>query len=827
MTSELKPDEALQAGLKALKQRDYDGAIATFKSLIQTLSTTHSSKSHLVKAQMGLMSALEGKGQWQAALDLSKTLLQSPSTQVRAWVTQRLPKIEAALRTAPAEPISAPTADLSGFQPLTPSSPQSDLSGFQPLQPSPSDPKRVIKNTPPVETPPSQAQPPSTELPPAITAVSAESSLFHYSNLNQSGSASAVAGTTDPVSPDTLPTPSEPPVELPVVPEFIEPQQFDWPQAPGLKTGRSLGRVKPLRFWIAQCITAIALFWLLHWGLHTFLRTINGYLIVLDRIIPFQFLNFIGPKQFLVNPYNWKLLIFLVGLGIASPWLWDNLLQASAKLSPLKSQQLMPISPKAVQVARQICQQKNWPFPSLKRLDTDIPLIFSYGCLPRYGRLVISQGVLDRLSNEEIAALCAYELSHWQYLSWPLFSLQALLAHSFHQLYWRLATFGNTQPPIVKITCGILANGFYVVFWGIAKVGCWLSRMRAYFCDRNATELTGDPNALTRALTKLSLGLSQAIDQQGYTPPLLESLDLLLPVGANHTQTFAQRFHQSPLATPFAWDLINPYRSWLSFNQSHPPLGDRLNLLSLYARHWQLTPEIDFQPLLAQYRTNNNTAKRFSLAEWRTLALQAGPWSGLAIGYAIGISLWGLGFLGRVMKWPFFDWIYRDMGVLRGAILLGLGAGLLLRMNPFFPDLRPQQPNNEDELTSWLEAPDLIPLDSLPAKFSGTLIGRPGLANWLGQDLLLKTQHGLLKLHFFSYLGILGNALPFGEKPIQYLQKPVQILGWFRRGHTPWLDIDYLFIQSKQRMRGGHPLWSTGILGIAILWGLWNLVGWG
>jgi hypothetical protein len=147
----------------------------------------------------------------------------------------------------------------------------------------------------------------------------------------------------------------------------------------------------------------------------------------------------------------------------------------------------------------------------------------------------------------------------------------------------------------------------------------------------------------------------------------------------------------------------------------------------------------------------------------------------------------------------------------------------VVAQNLFFPDLRPQQPNSEAELPTWLEAPDIVPLDALPANFSGTLLGRPGLANWLGQDLLLQTQYGILKLHFFSYLGILGNCLPFGPRPLEQLQKPVKIIGWFRRGHTPWLDIDYLFAQGNQLIRGGHPLWSTGILGISMLWGLWTL----
>ena len=107
--------------------------------------------------------------------------------------------------------------------------------------------------------------------------------------------------------------------------------------------------------------------------------------------------------------------------------------------------------------------------------------------------------------------------------------------------------------------------------------------------NRAATESTGNPNALTRALAKLSFGLAERVSAQGYTPPLVESLALLLPTS---TDLIRQSLYgHMPLNNLFVWDSLNPLRSWMSLSDTHPPLGDRLRLIMAYAHHWQLDLE--------------------------------------------------------------------------------------------------------------------------------------------------------------------------------------------------------------------------------------------
>jgi Zn-dependent protease with chaperone function len=533
------------------------------------------------------------------------------------------------------------------------------------------------------------------------------------------------------------------------------------------------------------------------------LRSINGYLRFLDRLLPI----WVPTVPAFYRDHTWTLLAGLGALALASPWLWDALLRLSAGLQPLSTRQLTTHSDEAVQGLRRRCLQHNWPFPRLGLLPTSAPLIFSYGWLPRYARLVVSQGLLEQLAADEIAALYAYETSHWRHWDWPLFSLQGLLLQGLHQGYWRLAGWGNRQPLLVKFAAGVLANLSYGLFWLLQKGGVWAARVRVYYCDRTAVEITGNPNGLGRALDKLALGLSQAVDQQGYTPPLIESLDLLLPVGLADAPGTAT----PPGVNRFAWDALNPLRGWLSINQGHPPLGDRLQLLGRYARYWRLAPELDFEALFKQYGT---PTPRLSRTDWRELLLTGAPWFGAAAGGAIALLLWGVGAIARAANYPPLDWLYQDSSLLKSGLLLGLGTGLVLRFNRLFPDLPTTLPATAEQLPDWLSQPDLSPLASLPTQLSGELLTRPGIANWLSQEFWLRTPYGLIKLQA-------GPEIL--SQPASDHTSSVQVRGWFRRGHRAWIDLDRLRRTGQPDLKGRLPLWTVGLL--ALFWGngLWIL----
>lgn len=752
MTTATDWDGLFKAGIAAYQQGDYVRAIASLTQLSRANSSTYRTK-----ANMGLVRVFMAQKDWTKAKSLCQEIGQSSNLSVQQWVHKTLTKIEQHIAQSTVKPKSLSP---SGFQPLS-----TDVAGLgltNGLKP-PSD--RPLVNPEPV----SQAEPRVTDVSPEVTAVAAD-----------------------------------------VSDESQTEDRLEWTYAGRLPKGRSLGAIKPSQRRAAQIGGAIAFFLLLRFMLLSAIALINSYLYWLDSLLPFWV------RQISLNPRDltWKLLATLIVLALASPWLWDLWLRWMANRQAFSNQKLRTYSPEAATLLGRHCHQRGWSFPTLWKLPTAIPLIFSYGWRPRNARLVVSEGLLNQLEADEIATLVAYELAHWTHGYWPLLSLQGIVLQLFHQIYWRLALWGNSQPKYFQWPMGVLATLSYGAFWLLRIPGLWVSRVRTYYGDRTAAAATGNPNSLARALAKLSFGMAASIEQQSQTPALIENAALLLPVSPDLARY--RLYSRLPLGQLFTWDSLNPLRTWMSVSDAHPPLGDRLQRIMAYAQHWHLETEIQL-PAPSHHR------KGLSPQNWQLLMRQATPFVGLAAGVGLGVILWIVGAVAQQLEFAMLDWMYKDEGLFQCCWLLGLAIGTILRINRFFPDLSFEIPQTQT-MSHWVIDPDLLPVSSLATKLSGTVIGRPGLANWLGQDLLLKTPLGLHKLHFFSILGPLGNVIRFGEQPTIALGKSVQVLGWFRRGNQPWIDIDKIRLSNGLLLPSAHPMFSLLIAILVCSLGLWQLI---
>jgi hypothetical protein len=88
---------------------------------------------------------------------------------------------------------------------------------------------------------------------------------------------------------------------------------------------------------------------------------------------------------------------------------------------------------------------------------------------------------------------------------------------------------------------------------------------------------------------------------------------------------------------------------------------------------------------------------------------------------------------------------------------------------------------------------------------------------------LLQTATGIVRLHWLSTWGPIGNLLTQAVRPTALLNQDVIVTGWFRRGATPWIDVETIRTAGGRVSRSGHPIWSTILGTIAAAWGLYIL----
>jgi len=571
-----------------------------------------------------------------------------------------------------------------------------------------------------------------------------------------------------------------------------------------------------------------------------------------------RFIPHVRPIQAFYFDQTRFILTSLALLLVLSPWLYDVLLLWFYGLESLSFGNLAQSSPEAARLLPRLWQQR-LPLPKLYVLPTQLPLVFSYGFLPRWGRIVVSRGLLQGWEEDEIAVLMARAshtiltsrtpgigagtillgvgwllgflgLGRW-WIPWCIWgglicllvglelaviSLVALTAQLAYLLYCQLSQGADQVSfPLARWSLAVLAMVAYGWFRLCRYVACPLVRIQTYQQDTFAVNATGNPNGLTRALLKFTQALGETLPQRGSLPLTLEGLDLLLPVDVRASVSLGSLALHTPWETLLAWDCTSPYRHWLGLNRSHPPLGDRLQRLQQCAQQWGLGTELRLTPPDSPKLTWSQGLRLIGL--WS-------PHLGILLGVGMAFTLWGVGQVSEWLQFPLMAWMAEpvDRQVLRwGLALIGFSLGTILRFNRFFPTGPHPAIQVNPALADWYQNPQAMPLDSSRVQLQGKLLGGRGVSNWLGQDLWLETASGLLRLHATTSLGPLGFLVPGRWRPNQAVGKTVTVTGWLRRGASPWLDLASITLKGCRDLPGVHPPWSILVSIATALGGAW------
>ncbi|MGI0493430.1 M48 family metalloprotease [Alkalinema pantanalense CENA528] len=815
--------QCLEAGFSALKEKNYPQAIAFLEQVIQAPdSQTQPALPECIKAQMGLVTAYSQMGDPERAIGLAQRLLQQDNPKVQQWAERQLMELE--------PPSAAPLSKLSN--PIFPDQKSQDA-GFVPLDKPPTAPGETRRRIPfsagetPEELPSqlSQPSPPSSRgISESLAPIDAEQALV------------------DPPMATALPPTSAQESKTPW-------HSGDWGEATHRERSTKWSTLPPrsqLPLTLAQISVPIALI-----VIPLLLFTTQYVLDVLRVSFATRILRWSQTLPSWEFP-AWWILPSLVICYFASPWFLDWILRQFYGLKQLSTGTLAQYSPESHRLLQRSCQQQKMPIPTLGILQISFPLVMSYGFSAKNARIVVSQGCLDRLEDAEIATLYAAEMGHIVHKTFAPLSWVTTVIQIPHLMYWQAANLGDrllrqadkvtgqkawlgglTRIPAYAL--GIISALAYSLFWVFRWAGLKLSRDRIAYSDRIACNLTGNPNGLARALVKLAMGTAEAVSQQGAVDPILEGFELLQPLSYRSTLSLGSALQHFSPTQLFAWETSHPLRSWLSLNQPSTLLADRLSTLMTYAQTWNLQPEFTL-PNLLQSRSTVTPQTRTSGHRPASLFRVAAPfWCGLG-GYLLAGLAWVLGWLAFQTGQYRLTWLGSDYGLFMGLPLLGFGLGTIWRFNQFFPEiplslLRSGQPSqqgqredeNLSELAEFLQNPSLDPLQPYRIKLEGQLLGRRGISNWLGQDLWLQTALGILRLHYMSQLGPIGNWLRYQHRPSDQIGQSVTVVGWLRRGATPWLDME-LLRSPIGRNYGGHPVWSTIIAILAIVAGLYFLL---
>jgi len=153
-------------------------------------------------------------------------------------------------------------------------------------------------------------------------------------------------------------------------------------------------------------------------------------------------------------------------------------------------------------IVERLCAHSNLPMPALYIIPEQTPNAFATGRDPEHAAVAVTEGLLNLLDEHEIEAVLAHELSHVAHRDILIQTIAATIAGAIAMIANMMqfgAMLGNNRDrnPIVMILLAILLP------IAASIVQMTISRSREFKADAGAAHMTGRPEWLQSALTKL------------------------------------------------------------------------------------------------------------------------------------------------------------------------------------------------------------------------------------------------------------------------------------------------------------------------------------
>ncbi|MFQ3583864.1 MAG: zinc metalloprotease HtpX [Cyanobacteriota bacterium] len=503
-----------------------------------------------------------------------------------------------------------------------------------------------------------------------------------------------------------------------------------------------------------------------------------------------------------------------VGLLFFAPWLMDRLHQRLHKLRWASLSEIERHSPETARLLQRICAQKQLKQPRLGVIPDAGPLAFVYGTFADRCRIVVTKGLLDRLTEDEIATVYAQALGRIVNGDALVMTLLGSPVQLIYLSLEQVSKLGEGRGQSRrKDLIGHVAPFLYLIYTVLSYPLFFLSRLGTYHADHFAVEVTGNPNGLISALIKSADGLQEAHKNDKRPASLLHCTRLfaLLDFKTTTAAGAANRVLQNPedqLMQPeqvgqiFLWDQFNPWARWMQLNSSHPLMGHRLKVLAGYGKQLRLPMELE---LGSQGGQTLDTARLKGQFGW-DLAIYAAEVVGILIGWLVGLILY-LALQNRL-----------DPKVILAAVVVGYGVGLWAKAGLMYR--RTPQARLTDVL-SLVADPYADPRRGQWVELEGELVGLGRSGYQLGAELKLQDSTGLIPVRFTSPFGPVGNVFSRLKRIRALMGKRVKLVGWFRRGNTAWLDLAYIQVGSE-RIHSRPRLWLILFGAGVVLVGIWG-----
>ncbi|GAB4299399.1 MAG: zinc metalloprotease HtpX [Ignavibacteriaceae bacterium] len=195
-------------------------------------------------------------------------------------------------------------------------------------------------------------------------------------------------------------------------------------------------------------------------------------------------------------------LIFSLALNFGSYWFSDKIV-----LSMYRAKEVtMESAPKFYSLVEQLAKNANLPMPKVYIINDPTPNAFATGRNPQNAAVAATTGILQGLTNDELAGVIAHELAHIKNRDILTGTIAATLVGTITYIAqmagWAMIFAGRSDDD----EGGGLGSLLLLILAPIAATLLQLaiSRSREFAADKDGAGIAGNPLSLASALSKIS-----------------------------------------------------------------------------------------------------------------------------------------------------------------------------------------------------------------------------------------------------------------------------------------------------------------------------------
>ena len=465
-------------------------------------------------------------------------------------------------------------------------------------------------------------------------------------------------------------------------------------------------------------------------------------------------------------------IIILIIQFLISPWLMDLTTKWLYKADFNRE-----IPDYLKQFINEVCEKNKIKYPRIGVIDDGTPNCYTYGRTKRDARIIVTRGVFDLLTEDEVKAVIGHELGHVAHYDMLVMTAVQLIPIVFYAIY-QAGMESSSDSSDDKSGGAAIAVVAYVLYIISQYVVLWLSRTREYYADSFSVDMTRNPNALAEALVKIGYGLTttkneEQLDEKG--KPIkkkdvssVKGLGIFdkntskMLVACSSSDGMSTNVNKSSIKNAMKWEKWNYWAKWYEFNSTHPLISKRLEAISKRSKEFNQEPYVIFD-----IKKSENFLGKF-LFELLLLLLPI-----LAI---IGACV----FIGLMASNEDYQ-----------TYKIGLGiCAVLFVLFEFVLFFRKYKKNSfkKTNVEKLLGEVDVSGVTSIPCEVKGNIIGRGDAGYIFSEDFVIRDETGIIFLDYNQPMWLINKIFAF-FKAKTFIDKEVIIRGWYRRSPVPFIEI--------------------------------------